>query len=173
MFSKRTFSAVDATVVIASQQQGQTVSTQDIAETLGMSVSYLESILKVLKSKGIIRSYRGPGGGYQLDADPAQLSIWDIVQVFQAEGPEAGEGVEADAIRGVSACFDGLFDLAHSYLKEQKLADWAHVELPVKSNAPVLQGRFKLKPLPTMSLPRVPNSVFQLPIHELPMSRVA
>ena len=38
---------------------------------------------------------------------------------------------------------------------------------------PVLQGRFKLKPMPSMALPKVPNSVFQLPTYDLPMSRVA
>ena len=59
-----------------------TVSTQDIADLLGLSVSYLESILKVLKANGIIRSYRGPGGGYQMDADPSELSVWEVVSLF-------------------------------------------------------------------------------------------
>ena len=82
MFSKRTFSAVDATVVIASQQQGMTVSTQDIAELLGLSVSYLESILKVLKANGIIRSYRGPGGGYTLARPAKDIHVADILRAI-------------------------------------------------------------------------------------------
>ena len=170
MFSKRTFSAVDATVVIASQQQDMTVSTQDIADLLGLSVSYLESILKVLKANGIIRSYRGPGGGYQMDADPSELSVWEVVSLFESE--EASQETPENA-KVLTACFDGLFTLAKSYLKEQKLGEWAKIELPQKSKAPVLQGRFKLKPMPSMALPKVPNSVFQLPTYDLPMSRVA
>ena len=170
MFSKRTFSAVDATVVIASQQQGMTVSTQDIAELLGLSVSYLESILKVLKANGIIRSYRGPGGGYQIDADPSELSIWDVVSLFESES----QSDEAqDNPKTLNACFEGLYGLAKRYLMEQKLSDWAKLELPQKNKTPVLQGRFKLKPMPSMALPKVPNSVFQLPTYDLPMSRVA
>ena len=171
MFSKRTFSAVDATVVIASQQQGMTVSTQDIADLLGLSVSYLESILKVLKANGIIRSYRGPGGGYQIDADPAELSIWDVVSLFESEA-HSDEGQNNNP-KILNACFEGLYGLAKSYLMEQKLGDWAKLELPQKNKVPVLQGRFKLKPMPSMALPKVPNSVFQLPTYDLPMSRVA
>ena len=53
------------------------------------------------------------------------------------------------------------------------LADWSKLELPQKNKTPVLQGRFKLKPMPSMALPKVPNSVFQLPTYDLPMSRVA
>ena len=105
-----------------------------------------------------------------MDADPSELSVWEVVSLFESE-EAAQETTESTKV--LTACFDGLFNLAKGYLMEQKLGDWAKLDLPQKSKAPVLQGRFKLKPMPSMSLPKVPNSVFQLPTYELPMSRVA
>ena len=105
-----------------------------------------------------------------MEADPAELSVWQVVSLFESE--ESVQETPENA-KVLTACFDGLFTMAKNYLKEQMLGDWAKIELPQKSKAPVLQGRFKLKPMPSMALPKVPNSVFQLPTYDLPMSRVA
>ncbi|MGA0991907.1 MAG: RrF2 family transcriptional regulator, partial [Burkholderiaceae bacterium] len=72
---KRLKAAVDAVAVIAGQQQTQPVTTQLLCETTGLSVSYLEKIMRDLKQGGIVRSYRGPGGGYRLGRGMDELTV--------------------------------------------------------------------------------------------------
>ena len=54
MFSKRTFSAVDATVVIASQQQGMTVSTNTPSQFSILIKNDLLRWKKVVSDAGIV-----------------------------------------------------------------------------------------------------------------------
>ena len=56
-----------------------------IAHRQGISNKYLEQLIAVLKSAGLVKSVRGPKGGYLLAKPPAQITLY---QVFRAlEGP--------------------------------------------------------------------------------------
>ncbi len=48
-----------------------------IAEHQDISVKYLEQIMAVLKSMGIVRSVRGPSGGYVLAKKPSEIKLSD------------------------------------------------------------------------------------------------
>ncbi|OIN98615.1 Rrf2 family transcriptional regulator [Candidatus Desantisbacteria bacterium CG1_02_38_46] len=50
-----------------------------------ISEKYLEQLLVPLKSTGLIKSIRGPNGGYILSKSPAQLKLSEIVDAL--EGP--------------------------------------------------------------------------------------
>jgi Rrf2 family protein len=52
-----------------------------------MSVSYLEQLLNKLRRAGLIKSRKGPGGGYTLEKKPADISIGVILNTL--EGPIA------------------------------------------------------------------------------------
>lgn len=56
-----------------------------ISEKQDVSIHYLEQILNRLRHAGLIRSVKGPGGGYLLTRDPENISIADIL--FELEGP--------------------------------------------------------------------------------------
>lgn len=79
------------------------VTIKAISEKQDVSVAYLEQILNKLRKAGIIRSVKGPGGGYVLDKNPEEISIASILN--ELEGPvaltsclEPGEGcVRADS----------------------------------------------------------------------------
>ena len=49
--------------------------------------SFLFKILQTLIRHGVVRSYRGVGGGYQLAVDPAKLSLYRLLEMV--EGPLA------------------------------------------------------------------------------------
>ena len=51
---------------IALKKSGGAVSITDIAKSEGISVTYLEQLLNILKHKGLLQSIRGPKGGYVL-----------------------------------------------------------------------------------------------------------
>lgn len=65
----------------------QTTSVRVTAEKRGLSEKYLEQILAVLKSAGLVVSFRGFGGGYTLPKPPARISVGDVFRVL--EGPPA------------------------------------------------------------------------------------
>ncbi|WP_090137898.1 Rrf2 family transcriptional regulator [Limnohabitans sp. DM1] len=67
MLGKKSVHATHALIVMASQPLGRTITTAQLASHMGMSVSYLESLLKVLRANALVRSVRGPVGGYELD----------------------------------------------------------------------------------------------------------
>lgn len=63
------------------------VNIREISERQDVSVAYLEQILNQLRKAGIIRSVKGPGGGYVLSRDPDKVSIGEILR--ELEGPVA------------------------------------------------------------------------------------
>lgn len=55
------------------------VKLSDISENNAISLSYLEQIFAALRVKGLVKGQRGPGGGYMLAKDTAEISIADII----------------------------------------------------------------------------------------------
>jgi len=55
------------------------VSLADIAERQEISLSYLEQLFAKLRRGGLVKSVRGPGGGYRLSRPSAELRIADII----------------------------------------------------------------------------------------------
>lgn len=63
------------------------VNIKNISERQDVSVAYLEQILHKLKNAGLIKSVKGPGGGYKLSRKPDDITIGAIVK--ELEGPVA------------------------------------------------------------------------------------
>lgn len=71
--------AVMAMVDLASHSQGSPVALADIAERQEISLSYLEQLFGKLRKGGLVKSVRGPGGGYLLSRPAVQMRISDII----------------------------------------------------------------------------------------------
>ena len=56
-----------------------------VAERQGISIKYLEQLMVVLKSAGLVASIRGAKGGYVLAQPPEKICIYDVFTVL--EGP--------------------------------------------------------------------------------------
>ncbi len=63
------------------------VTIKEISERPDVSVAYLEQILNKLRRAGLIKSVKGPGGGYLLTTEPEGISIASILK--ELEGPVA------------------------------------------------------------------------------------
>ena len=55
------------------------VTLADISENQSISLSYLEQLFAALRAKGLVRGVRGPGGGYYLGCDAAQITVADVI----------------------------------------------------------------------------------------------
>jgi Rrf2 family protein len=80
--------AVRAVVELAAGSQDAPRKVDEVAQAQGIPVSFLENILTQLRSAGIVRSQRGPEGGYWLAQPAAQLNLAQVIRAV--EGPLVG-----------------------------------------------------------------------------------
>ncbi len=71
--------AVMAMVDLACHSNGSPVALADIADRQEISLSYLEQLFGKLRKGGLVKSVRGPGGGYLLSRTEDQMRISDII----------------------------------------------------------------------------------------------
>ena len=87
MLAQKTRYALRSLLYLAEEQDGSPVQLARIAETQRVPPKYLELIMLDLKRAGLVKSMRGPRGGYRLARAPAEISFGAIVRVM--EGPIA------------------------------------------------------------------------------------
>jgi Rrf2 family protein len=80
--------AVRAVVELVDSSQESPRKVDDVAQSQGIPVSFLENILTQLRSSGIVRSQRGPEGGYWLALPPEEVDLAHIIRAV--EGPLVG-----------------------------------------------------------------------------------
>lgn len=68
-----------AMLALAGRYGGNPMSASEIALQQGISQKYLESILTVLKTAGLVTVRRGNAGGYMLSRDPKDITLYDIL----------------------------------------------------------------------------------------------
>ena len=78
---------VRAMFEIANGYPSGPVTIKEISEKQSVAVAYLEQILNTLRKAGIIKSVKGPGGGYVLNKTPDKISIGAILR--ELDGPVA------------------------------------------------------------------------------------
>lgn len=98
--------AVTAMLDLALHNNGQPVSLAEISERQDISLSYLEQLFSKLRRAGLVLSMRGPGGGYQLNSEPNEISISDIILAVD-------EHVDATRCGGMADCQDNKRCLTH------------------------------------------------------------
>jgi Rrf2 family transcriptional regulator, iron-sulfur cluster assembly transcription factor len=71
--------AVMAMVDLAQHSLGAPVTLAEIAERQEISLSYLEQLFAMLRKSSLVKSVRGPGGGYLLGYHRGDIRIADII----------------------------------------------------------------------------------------------
>ena len=74
-----------AVLTLTASDRGKPISIRELSEKEDISPEFLEQIFFRLRKAGIIKSTRGPGGGFQLEKSPDEISVKDI---FDAVGEE-------------------------------------------------------------------------------------
>lgn len=83
-------------IELAMRDYEEPVAVHDIADSVGVSQSYMEQILRRLKANDLVVGLRGPGGGYQLTRMPNEISIAEIITA--AEGEAGFDDVDIDEV---------------------------------------------------------------------------
>lgn len=93
--------AVQAIFDLAYHNEGKAAQIKDICERQAIPPRFLEQVFQDLKRAGLVRSKRGPQGGYSLALPAADVRLGDIVRAI--EGPVA---LGVDAPRGKTVARD-------------------------------------------------------------------
>jgi Rrf2 family iron-sulfur cluster assembly transcriptional regulator len=119
--------AVMAMIDIGQRSEGKPVSLAEIAGRQEISQEYLEQLFSKLRKAGLVESARGPGGGYRLARDAAEIPVAEIITAV--DEPLRVTRCEGDAIDG---CVKGERCCAHdlwSSLGRQMMAFLASITL--------------------------------------------
>ena len=82
--SRRTDYATRALLALALEDDGP-MKLEELARRTGAPQSVLEQVMPVMRSAGIVRSERGPAGGYRLNKAPEEITLERVVRLFQGQ----------------------------------------------------------------------------------------
>jgi Rrf2 family transcriptional regulator, iron-sulfur cluster assembly transcription factor len=130
--------AVTAMLDVAMHSGRGPVPLGDVAERQHLSLSYLEQLFARLRKHGLVRSSRGPGGGYRLSRHPAEISVADVVLAVD-------EPVDVTRCGGLVNCNQDSRCLTHDLWVE--LSRQVYDFLSSRSLADVLQRHLRARGL--------------------------
>lgn len=121
----------------AAEAGERAVSLADIAARQQISLSYLEQLFARLRRRGLVRSLRGPGGGYLLARTSAETTIAEIVMAVD-------EPLRATRCKGKGCMLKGERCLTHDLWEE--MGRQIHGYLASVSLADVVGGKLARQP---------------------------
>jgi Rrf2 family protein len=127
--TNRTNYALRAVLYLSLQEAGRVVPISEVAHETGLSVKFLEEILLLLRTAGIVQSRRGKQGGYMLVRPPHEMTVADVVTSLEGDHPSGGgDGGETDRSPYecvTEATFRKAADAWWSYLNTIRLSELA------------------------------------------------
>ncbi|WP_343559496.1 Rrf2 family transcriptional regulator [Kiloniella sp. b19] len=138
--------AVMAMIDLALYAQDNPVALSDIADRQEISLSYLEQLFAKLRRAGLIRSVRGPGGGYMMARPADEVVITHIFKAVEepirtnACNPDSPHGCRADKSRCITHdLWLGLSNTIYDYLDSVTLDDVLKRRVPISTYQPAAQ----------------------------------
>ena len=98
--------AVTAMLDLALHHGEGPITLADIAQRQGISLSYLEQLFSRLRKRNLVSSVRGPGGGYTLGREAAQIFVAQVIAAVD-------ENVDTTRCGGATNCQNNHQCLTH------------------------------------------------------------
>jgi Rrf2 family transcriptional regulator, iron-sulfur cluster assembly transcription factor len=98
--------AVTAMLDLALHGDKGPISLADISQRQEISLSYLEQLFAKLRQQELVRSVRGPGGGYRLARISDEINVAEIINAVN-------ESIDATSCSGKGNCHNGDVCLTH------------------------------------------------------------
>lgn len=64
---------------------GEALSAEEIARRVVVPEAFMKQILMQLRDAGVLRSERGPAGGYRLNHEPQDISMERVIRIFEGQ----------------------------------------------------------------------------------------
>ena len=115
-------------------QSGKRADAKTISENAGVTLRFALKILRKFVANGLVNSFKGMQGGYELARAPQEITLKDIVETVEGTyyfsrclDPESGcarQGTECcHGPCKAQAAFDRISELVRKELQEVTLAD--------------------------------------------------
>lgn len=82
MLSNTSEYALRAVIYLGERAEAGTIRVDEVSEALDVPKNYLSKILHALVKQRVLRSVRGPRGGFQLARPATEITLFDIVSPF-------------------------------------------------------------------------------------------
>ena len=116
------------TYLAYQHDSGRSVATTEIADSFEISANHLSKVLQRLSKTGMVRSVRGPRGGFVLAKKPNDITLLNIYEAI-----DGALSLHSQCLQGVPTCgfdeciFGGLISDVHArvkaYFSQTTLAD--------------------------------------------------
>ncbi|MDX8392216.1 MAG: Rrf2 family transcriptional regulator [Mariprofundaceae bacterium] len=77
--------AVSAMIDLVNNQGQGAINLAAISDRQSISLSYLEQLFRRLRESGLVKSVRGPGGGYLLNKSADEISVADVMRAVDEQ----------------------------------------------------------------------------------------
>lgn len=74
-----------AMVDLAIHSTGEQIPLNSIAERQNLSVGYLEQVFSSLRKAGLVKSVKGPQGGYSLAHSASDITVGDVLRTLEGD----------------------------------------------------------------------------------------
>ena len=114
---------------LAEHYESGLTARKDVSAREGISIKYLEQIVTQLSKAGLLRSTRGPQGGYRLAKAPDSYTVGDILRVTEGSlAPVACLEDEPNLCERQTNCvtlevWQGLYQVIETYIDHIRLND--------------------------------------------------
>ena len=98
--------AVTAMLDLASNGSARPVTLDMISQRQNISLSYLEQLFAKLRKALLVKSVRGPGGGYLLNVNAENITLTQIIEAVD-------ENIDLRRCHGLKNCLRGKQCLSH------------------------------------------------------------
>lgn len=123
--------AVRALVSLNLVSNGEPVTIKEISEREKISLNYLEQLFVKLRRGNIVRSVRGPGGGYLLARDASQIRVDEIIDTVEeilvpvsCMNDDGSCGCDLEC--ATQSVWQGLGNQIRAFLASRTLEDLTH-----------------------------------------------
>ncbi|PHS78519.1 MAG: Rrf2 family transcriptional regulator [Rhodospirillaceae bacterium] len=133
--------AVMAMVDISKSATGKPIALADVAERQEISLSYLEQLFGKLRRAELVKSVRGPGGGYLLARKAVEIHISDVIlavdEPISTTRCKNAKGCRSDDARCLThGLWEALRDQIYLYLASVSLEDVAEGRVQGMDDSP-------------------------------------
>jgi Rrf2 family protein len=118
--------ALASLVFMTKREQSEVIRLQDLASEQGFSQQFLEQIFRKLRMAGIVKSVRGPSGGYIFGKNPSDISVQDVLESQSEQSDSWSKNLSdtADA-QAVSQYLSSAEEYTRSIFSKTSLSDLA------------------------------------------------
>jgi Rrf2 family iron-sulfur cluster assembly transcriptional regulator len=158
--------AVRAILDLTFNSNGRPVRLQEISERQKISLHYLEQLFRRLRKGAVVKSVRGPGGGYVLSRSMDEISIKDVLlsvgeNINPAKDLVGATDIKSDTVEFIltKTYFENLGLLMQEYLTTTSVGDLIRkargsADLPKGASNVLESSGYKAPAAPNATKPR-------------------